>query len=268
MAFADDAWRYVHGLAGGEVQLIYYVSYMFLAWGALVAVSLQVVSAPYGRYARKGWGVGVTANVAWAIQELPSFAVPLLLLALSDSPKIHDLPNKIILGLFLLHYFQRTFIFSPLIKGGKATPLVPFLMAFVFCTMNGYLQGRYLLRYADFSADWERKPTFLLGIAMFFSGMFINIQSDSILRNLRDPGETCYKIPRGGMFEYVSGANFLGEILEWWGFAVASCTLPALGFAVFTTCNIGPRACQHHQWYRQKFEDYPKGRRAVLPFIL
>ncbi|XP_046343897.1 3-oxo-5-alpha-steroid 4-dehydrogenase 1-like isoform X3 [Haliotis rufescens] len=234
MAFADDAWRYVHGLAGGEVQLIYYVSYMFLAWGALVAVSLQVVSAPYGRYARKGWGVGVTANVAWAIQELPSFAVPLLLLALSDSPKIHDLPNKIILGLFLLHYFQRTFIFSPLIKGGKATPLVPFLMAFVFCTMNGYLQGRYLLRYADFSADWERKPTFLLG----------------------------------GMFEYVSGANFLGEILEWWGFAVASCTLPALGFAVFTTCNIGPRACQHHQWYRQKFEDYPKGRRAVLPFIL
>lgn len=107
MAFADDAWRYVHGLAGGEVQLIYYVSYMFLAWGALVAVSLQVVSAPYGRYARKGWGIGVTANVAWAIQELPSFAVPLLLLALSDSPKIHDLPNKIILGLFLLHYFQR-----------------------------------------------------------------------------------------------------------------------------------------------------------------
>ena len=51
----------------------------------------------------------------------------------------------------------------------------------------------------------------------------------------------------GGMFEYVSGANFFGESLEWSGFALMCGTLPALAFAVFTVCNIGPRACQHHR---------------------
>lgn len=50
------------------------------------------------------------------------------------------------------------------------------------------------------------------------------------------------------MFEYVSGANFLGEMVEWFGFAVANGTLPAIGFAFFTFCNIGPRACQHHRY--------------------
>jgi 3-oxo-5-alpha-steroid 4-dehydrogenase 1 len=54
------------------------------------------------------------------------------------------------------------------------------------------------------------------------AGMWINIQSDGILRNLRKPGETGYKIPRGGLFRYVSGANFLGEIVEWSGFAIAA----------------------------------------------
>ena len=49
------------------------------------------------------------------------------------------------------------------------------------------------------------------------------------------------------MFEYVSGANFFGEMLEWIGYAVASWSLPALAFAIFTCCNIGPRAVAHHK---------------------
>ena len=50
------------------------------------------------------------------------------------------------------------------------------------------------------------------------------------------------------MFEFVSGANFFGEIVEWSGFAVASWSFPALAFALFTALNIGPRAVQHHRW--------------------
>ena len=41
-------------------------------------------------------------------------------------------------------------------------------------------------------------------------GAYINIESDERLINLRKPGEVVYKIPRGGMFEYVSAANYLG----------------------------------------------------------
>lgn len=49
------------------------------------------------------------------------------------------------------------------------------------------------------------------------------------------------------MFELVSGANFLGEMVEWCGYALATWSLPAFAFAFFTACSIGPRACHHHR---------------------
>ena len=61
------------------------------------------------------------------------------------------------------------------------------------------------------------------------------------------------------------GANYFGEIVEWAGFAIAAWSLPALAFAIFTFCNLAPRAWQHHQWYKEKIDDYPIHRRAVLP---
>lgn len=51
----------------------------------------------------------------------------------------------------------------------------------------------------------------------------------------------------GGMFEYVTGANYFGEILEWFGFAVASCTLQSAAFAFSTLLILGRRAEQHHE---------------------
>lgn len=51
----------------------------------------------------------------------------------------------------------------------------------------------------------------------------------------------------GGMFELVSGANFLGEITEWCGYALAVGSFPTFAFAFFTICSIGPRAYHHHR---------------------
>ena len=80
---------------------------------------------------------------------------------------------------------------------------------------------------------------------------------------------------QGGMFDFVSGANFFGEIVEWTGYALASgFALPPVAFAVFTALNIGPRALQHHRDYRARFngskgkEAYPADRKALIPFLL
>ncbi len=70
-------------------------------------------------------------------------------------------------------------------------------------------------------------PRFIIGTTLFLAGAAINIQADSILRGLRGPGETGYKIPAGGAFDYVSGANFFGEIVEWTGYAIAAGSWPA-----------------------------------------
>ncbi len=74
---------------------------------------------------------------------------------------------------------------------------------------------------------------------------------------------------KGGLFEYVSAANYFGECLEWIGFAVASWSLPALAFSLFTWSNIGPRGYHHHLYYKEKFgAEYPKNRKAIIPFLI
>jgi 3-oxo-5-alpha-steroid 4-dehydrogenase 1 len=60
----------------------------------------------------------------------------------------------------------------------------------------------------------------------------------------------------------------LGEIIEWIGFVVFCHNLPSLAFLVWTVANLLPRAVNHHKWYREKFEDYPKERKALFPGIL
>ena len=89
---------------------------------------------------------------------------------------------------------------------------------------------------------------FISGISLWLFGFVANMHSDRILLTLRKPGESGYKIPRGGLFEYVSGANFFAEIVEWWGLAIATgFHLPLLCFAFQTTFTIGTRACASHR---------------------
>lgn len=235
----------------------------------ITLIALQYLEAPYGRYTNSSWGKQLDPMVSWVLQECPAFLVPVILILFTESAAFRNIPNQLLLVLFLSHYFNRSFVYPYLIRGGKPTPIIPFILAFFFCCYNGYCIGRYITTYANYPKDWLCDYRFHFGIIIFISGMAINIHSDHVLRNLRGPGETGYKIPKGGMFEFVSGANFFGETLEWWGFALASWCLPAVAFAIFTTFNIGPRAIAHHKWYLEKFKgEYPKERKAFIPFII
>jgi steroid 5-alpha reductase family enzyme len=127
------------------------------------------------------------------------------------------------------------------------------------------LQAQSFYQFKSYPEKYHLTAPFLIGITLWTIGFCVNLSSDNILRNLRQtPG---YKIPHGGLFRYVSCANFTGEIFEWFGFAIASQSLAGWAFLAFVCANLIPRACSHHSWYIEKFEDYPKGRRAVFPFI-
>jgi len=93
--------------------------------------------------------------------------------------------------------FSRSLIYPWLITGGKPTPVFLASLAFLFCAINGYIQARYLTKYAHYEMSWLTHPCFVVGVLTFFTGMAINIHSDYILRSLRKPGETGYRIPRG-----------------------------------------------------------------------
>ncbi|NWW09164.1 S5A2 dehydrogenase, partial [Oreocharis arfaki] len=162
--------------------------------------------------------------------------------------------------------FFKTFIY-PFFTRGRPFPLQLLFFGMLFCIYNGFLQGYYLIYCAEYPNDWCTDIRFTSGLLLFLLGMGINIHSDLLLRQLRKPGEVTYKIPQGGLFTYVSGANYFGEIVEWFGFAIATWSLPAFAFAFFTLCCIGPRAYHHHRYYLKTFTDYPKSRKALIPFV-
>ncbi|XP_004616127.1 3-oxo-5-alpha-steroid 4-dehydrogenase 2 [Sorex araneus] len=233
--------------------------------GALVLY--QRTPNSYGKHTTSSASAAplLPARAAWFLQELPSFAVPAGMLA-RQPRALFGPPATLLLGLFCAHYFHRTFIYS-LLTRGRPYPVLYTFNGFIFCMGNGLLQGYYLMHCVDYPDEWYTDIRFSLGIFLFFLGMGINIHSDLILRQLRKPGETTYQIPKGGLFTYVSGANFLGEIVEWIGFALATWSLPALAFAFFSLCFLGLRAFHHHRFYLRMFKDYPKSRKALIPFI-
>jgi steroid 5-alpha-reductase/3-oxo-5-alpha-steroid 4-dehydrogenase 1 len=102
-------------------------------------------------------------------------------------------------------------------------------------------------------------------LIIFAIGFVINRHADSVLLSLRKPGETGYKIPYGGLYNYISCPNYFGEMVEWFGFAFAAQSLSGWSFFIWTVCNLAPRAVLHHKWYLKKFPDYPKQRRALIP---
>jgi len=174
------------------------------------------------------------------------------------------------LGLWLLHYLHRTFVYAWVRRErGKPIPLGIVLSAFFFNVTNTYLIGRALFTMAPIlDASWLATPQFLVGLACFLVGLGINLHADHVLFHLRKPGESGYKIPTGGLYRWVSCPNYLGEIIEWFGWAVMTGSGAGLAFAIWTVANLGPRAITHHRWYQDKFPDYPKQRKALLPWLL
>ena len=171
--------------------------------------------------------------------------------------------------MYMSHYLYRSFVYPLRMRGGKRMPAGICALAAIFCAYNGYLQGRLWSALTVVELETPMATLrFASGFSIWALGWGINMHSDALLRRLRAPGESGYKIPRGGLFEWVSGANYLGEVVEWAGYALASWRLAPLAFALFTLANTGPRAYQHHQWYLNKFkEEYPKHRRALIPFV-
>ena len=53
------------------------------------------------------------------------------------------------------------------------------------------------------------------------------------------PGDTRHYLPRGGMFRYVTSANYFGELTEWTGFAILTWSWAGAVFALFTGHHCG-----------------------------
>ncbi len=237
--------------------------------GLGVFVALHFLEAGYGYLFNRRYGPPVPNKVGWVLMESPVFILMCVLWA--GSERMFEAAPLTLFLLFQAHYLQRAFIFPLLMRGKSQMPLGIVLMGMLFNTLNALMQGGWIFYVspADYYADWFAKPYIYIGGALFLFGMAVNLHSDHIIRNLRKPGDTRHYIPRGGMFRYVSSANYFGELTEWIGFAVASWSWAGAVFAWWTFANLAPRAVSLRRRYAAEFgEEFTSlNRKAILPFL-
>ncbi len=236
------------------------------ATAVVVFLALLKIEAGYGIAYTPKWGPSVNNKLGWVLMEAPVFII-MLILCLASPRRTEAAPLAMFL-IFELHYFQRSFIFPLMMKGKSRMPLAIMLMGVLFNSLNALMQGGWIFFVSApdrYPASWLGSWQFILGTIVFFWGMATNLHSDHIIRNLRKPGDTRHYLPRGGMFRFVTSANYLGELMEWVGFAILTWSWSGAVFALWTFANLAPRALKINARYNREFG--PLNQKAIIPFI-
>lgn len=251
--------------------------YQILAVGMIVTAAftpwfMTLPLARYGRHKHEAarWELPLPTRWAWIIMESPASLVFALIFVLGD--RSGALVPLIFFLMWQLHYVDRSFLYPLRIRArpGHRESGAIVGSAILFNGWNAFLNAGVIgfsVIGQSYPDSWLMDPRFWIGVAVFFTGLYINRKADRMLRTLREPGEGGYKIPRGWLYEKITSPNYLGEIIQWTGWAIATWSLGGLAFAIFTAANLVPRAIQHHRWYHEQFPDYPEDRRIILPGV-
>ncbi|XP_063395129.1 probable very-long-chain enoyl-CoA reductase art-1 [Cydia fagiglandana] len=115
---------------------------------------------------------------------------------------------------------------------------------------------------------------FYIGLAGFAFCELGNLSIHILLKNLRPPGTKVRRIPVpdgnpfSALFNYVSCPNYTYEVGSWVFFTIMTQCAPAGLFAAVGFYQMAVWALGKHRNYKKEFPDYPKSRKAIIPFIL
>ena len=216
-------------------------TYTELGLAAVTLLALLFIAAPYGRYVRTGFGPQIASRLGWLIMESPAVLVFGAIFFLG--PHRNEWVPLIFLAMWWFHYINRAFVFPfRLPANAKPMPVLVCALAIAFNVLNAVVNAGWIGHVGHYDSAWLLDPRFLGGAALFFVGFTINHRADMRLLALRKAPGSGYQIPHGGLHEWVSSPNYLGEILEWFGWALATWSLSGLAFALYTVANLAPRA--------------------------
>ncbi|KAJ9083030.1 3-oxo-5a-steroid 4- dehydrogenase [Entomophthora muscae] len=178
--------------------------------------------------------------------------------------------QKTTLFLIVLHFLKREYETMYVHRFSHAT--MPLSNLFKNSAHYHFLSG-VLIAYSVYSPKYsqpqeiENPLYFYFCIGLYAFGEISNFMTHIALRNLRPPGTRTRAIPYGYGFDLVSCPNYFFETLAW----VAICLLTGNWASwLFTAVAFGQMyvwALKKHSQYKKDFPDYPKGRKAIVPFF-
>jgi very-long-chain enoyl-CoA reductase len=149
---------------------------------------------------------------------------------------------------------------------------------------NLFKNCSYYWIFAGYVAYYVNHPLYtppILGSLQVFSGLvgflfceFGNLSTHLTFRNLRPPGSKERKIPKPTqnpftwMFDFVSCPNYTYEVGAWMAFTAMTQCLPAGLFTFAGFYQMAIWALGKHNAYKKEFPNYPRSRKAIVPFVI
>ena len=127
------------------MQTYYILMTAMFAMAIIVFIALFFFKAGYGYLSTANWGPKINNKAGWVIMESPAF-IFLLLYVIDYLVSGRDTGNEktvllIMAAFFLVHYFQRAFIFPFLLRGKGEMPILIMVMGMTFNGLNSYFIG-------------------------------------------------------------------------------------------------------------------------------
>jgi len=222
-------------------------------------------------------------QIGWTTVFLAEYAGPLLVyLLISTRPWLFygEIPENAVIkpvvhmaaACWGLHYAKRLLETIFVHRFSNAT--MPIKNLFINCS---YYWGfaayvSYHVNHPLYTAPSDAQV--YAGLAGFILCELGNFSIHWALRCLRPPGTKVRKIPVPTsnpltcLFNLVSCPNYTYEIGAWTCFTIMTQCIPAGLFALAGAYQMTVWALGKHRNYKKEFEKYPRGRRAIFPFIL
>jgi 3-oxo-5-alpha-steroid 4-dehydrogenase 1 len=229
------------------------------------------------------WGPKINSKLGWYIMEVPALVVAVLTVVCFDLGDYVSAPMhcQLAVGMFICHYINRGIIYPN--KRGNVEAMEScstFLLGAFFNAGNAYALTRYCTYFGRGSIVLEEASVARIVVAssVFFAGVAINMTADELLlqfsavKKLEKNKKKQRSMVPGGffVFNYVTAANYFGELTEWFGFFLLTYPSPSSAcFVYMTWCNLAPRAWSRHQRYLRTVPGYKAlNRKAIVPFVL
>ncbi|KAF7458393.1 putative 3-oxo-5-alpha-steroid 4-dehydrogenase [Cryptosporidium felis] len=177
--------------------------------------------------------------------------------------------QKLAFILAICHYIKREIETCFVHRFSNAT--MPIIRLPINCLHYWFIFGiavGYYLFHPKYTPP-EMSPIALYSISFFMCIFeFLNFSSHLVLRKLRDRGTKKRGIPFGSGFDYVSCANYFWETLSWITFSLIANCATCWIYTFIAFIQMAQWAIKKHKNYHREFSNYPKQRRAIVPFVL
>jgi len=246
-----------------------------LGFAVFVFAISWVFPSPYGRFASAKYGINAGPRLGWFLMELPSTVS--FFWFYFHGPRRAEVVPILFACMWAGHYLNRGFLFPlnmRVAKGAQTSFSMTVIgIGWAVTSLHGYFHATYFTRLHVYTTDWLHDPRFLVGFTIYYVSYAMNLYSDSIVRNLRtreevESGAKVYRIPQGGLFRWVTNPSYLTELCAWAGFAICTWSLAGVFVFVISIGNLVPRAFATQKWYRERFPEYPRERKVLIPYVI